>query len=411
VSSGITRRRLLAAAGGGAVGVALGGAGYALGRHEAEAPSGETVPFFAEHQAGVATAAQDRLAFASFDLNDVDAGDLRELLRAWSEAAALMTAGRPAGPVAGAALDPPGDTGEALDLQAARLTITFGLGPGLFARERLGLARLRPGPLHPLGPLPGDQLAPDHSDGDLAVQACADDPQVAFHAVRNLARIGRGTVVLRWTQLGFGRTSSTTSTQSTPRNLQGFKDGTNNLRGDDAAAMADHVWIGDDEPQRWMRGGTYMVCRRIRMLIESWDRASLQDQEATIGRHKVSGAPLGGVHEHDTVDLRARGADGPVVPQDAHIRLAAPATNAGTRILRRGYSYTDGADPRTGELDAGLFFVCFQRDPHRQFAAIQRRLGAGDALNEYIVHTGSALFAVPPGAAQGGFVGQGLLGG
>jgi deferrochelatase/peroxidase EfeB len=170
------------------------------------------------------------------------------------------------------------------------------------------------------------------------------------------------------------------------------------------------VWVGKEEPQAWFRGGSYLVARRIRMLIESWDRSSLAEQEATIGRRKISGAPLTGRKEHDTVDLDRRGTNGkPVIPVDAHIRLAAPASNDGQRILRRGYSFTDGTDAATGELDAGLFFIAYQRDPHRQFAAIQRRLGASDALNEYIVHTGGGLFAVPPGARPGGFVGEGLF--
>ena len=405
----VTRRRLLVAAGSGAAGLALAGTGYAVGHHEAGADEG-AVPFWGEHQAGIATSAQDRLAFASFDLDPVGPTDLCDLLRTWTQAAARMTAGAPVASPGGAALAPPGDTGEALDLAASRLTVTVGFGPGLFERARLGLGERRPAALSPLEALPGDQLDPARSGGDLCVQACADDPQVAFHAVRNLARLGRGIVTLRWTQLGFGRTSSTTSTQSTPRNLQGFRDGTNNLHGDDPAAMARYVWVGDDEPQRWMRGGTYLVCRRIRMLIEAWDRASLDDQERTIGRHKVNGAPLGGRREHDRVDLAARDASGsPVIPADAHIRLAAGSGNGGARILRRGYSYTDGTDPATGELDAGLFFICFQRDPHRQFAVLQRHLGANDALNEYIVHTSSALFAVPPGAAQGEYLGQALL--
>ncbi len=227
--------------------------------------------------------------------------------------------------------------------------------------------------------------------------------------MRNLARVGRGAVALRWTQFGFGRTSSTTSTQETPRNLQGFKDGTNNLHGDDAKAMNRFVWVGDDEPQRWLRGGTYLVARRIRMLIETWDRVSLGEQENIVGRHKVSGAPLTGVREHDTVDLDLHGTGGvPIIAKDAHIRLAAPSTNGGTRILRRGYSFTDGMDPARGQLDAGLFFISFQRHPE-QFAAIQRRLGVTDALSEYLLHTGSGLFAVPPGARPGGFVGDGLF--
>ena len=195
------------------------------------------------------------------------------------------------------------------------------------------------------------------------MQACANDPVVAFHAVRNLARAGFGRAALRWTQLGFGRTSATASGQSTPRNLQGFKDGTNNLHGDDQAAMDQFVWVGDEEPQQWMHGGSYLVSRRIRMLIEVWDRSTLDDQQQTIGRYKASGAPLTGNLEHDAPDLSARDSAGaPVIARDAHIRLAGPGANAGQRILRRGYSYTDGIDPVTGELDAGLFFVAYQRD-------------------------------------------------
>jgi deferrochelatase/peroxidase EfeB len=190
----------------------------------------------------------------------------------------------------------------------------------------------------------------------------------------------------------------------------GFKDGTNNIKVDDDARLERFVWVGREERQPWLRGGSYLVARRIRMLIESWDHTSLSEQEATIGRRKISGAPLTGSREHDKPDLAAHGAgEGAMIPVDAHIRLAAPASNDGLAILRRGYAYTDGIDPRTGLLDAGLFFVAFQHDPQRQFAAIQRRLGASDALTEYIQHTCSALFAVPPGTRAGGFVGERLF--
>ncbi len=413
----LTRRRLLGSTGAGAVGLALGGGGYALGRHEARqqggASTGEAIAFHGPRQAGITTPSQDRLVFGAFDLTTESAGELRELLRSWTTAAIAMTAGHITGTSTEALDAPPEDTGEAVGLGAARLTITFGLGSGVFKRDgtdRFGLAARAPSLLTPLGPLPGEQLEAQISDGDICVQACADDPQVAFHAVRNLARAAHGAAVLRWTQLGFGRTSSTHSDQSTLRNLQGFKDGTNNLHGEDEAAMRQFVWVGPEEPQRWFRGGTYMVSRRIRMFIEAWDRDTLGDQQNVIGRFKASGAPLTGSHEHDVVDLAAKASDGsPVIPPRAHIRLAAPASNDGLRILRRGYSFTDGIDPATGELDAGLFFICFQRDPHRQFAAIQRRLGASDALGEYIQHRSSALFAVPPGVRRGGFVAQGLF--
>ncbi|MDQ3607744.1 MAG: iron uptake transporter deferrochelatase/peroxidase subunit [Actinomycetota bacterium] len=368
------------------------------------------VPFFGARQAGIVTPAQDRLAFGAFDLTVDDVGELRELLRAWTTAAARMTAGEPAGPENTEPLAPPDDTGETAGLLASRLTITFGFGPGVFeqdGRDRFGLVAKRPAALRELPRLPAESLDPLRSGGDLCVQACADDPQVAFHALRNLTRIGRGAVVLRWSQLGFGRTSTTSRAQATPRNLMGLKDGTNNVRAEDEGDLERWVWVGDEGPA-WLRGGTVMVTRRIRMLLEVWDRASLADQEQTIGRHKASGAPLGADDEFAPVDLAARRDGEPVIPPDAHIRLSAPQPNGGAKLLRRGYSFTDGVDQERGQLDAGLFFVCFQRDPLAQFARIQRSLGP-DALNEYIVHTSSAVFAIPPGPRTGGYVGEGLL--
>jgi deferrochelatase/peroxidase EfeB len=402
----LSRRALLASAAGGGIAAAAGG-GFVLGREGDSEPTSaadQTVPFHGRHQAGIATPAQDRLHFAAFDVEDgLRADDLRGLLRAWSGAAERMAAGRLVGDANHEALAPPQDTGEALGLAPARLTVTFGLGPSLFD-ERFGLAGLRPAPLRQLPALPGDELDRERSGGDLCVQACADDPQVAFHAVRNLARIGRGAVTVRWSQLGFGRTSSTSRAQATPRNLLGFKDGTANLKAEDVQALARHVWVAGDragEPS-WLRNGTYLVARRIRMLIEVWDRTSLGDQEQTIGRRKASGAPLGERDEFATLKVDR-------LPADSHVRLAAPSSNGGAALLRRGYSFTDGLDDRLGQLDAGLFFLSFQRDPDA-FVRIQRQLGSNDALNEYIKHVGSGVWAIPPGASPGGWVGQTLFG-
>jgi len=389
----------------GAAAVGIGGGGLLAGRQLAEASEEGTgaVPFYGEHQAGIATPAQDRLHFAAFDLLSEDPAELRGLMREWTVAAAEASAGEMVGNVNEVPLAPPEDTGETVGLLPSRLTVTFGFGPGLFDRPGLGLGGRRPAALRPLPPLPGDELDPGESSGDICIQACSDDPQIAFHAVRNLARIGRGTVAMRWSQLGFGRTASTSRSQDTPRNLMGMKDGTANIRAEDTEAMDRFVWVGSDGPA-WMRGGTYLVARRIRMLLEAWDRAPLQDQERTIGRHKYSGAPLGGEDEFEPLPLEAERNGHPVIPPDAHVRLA----SAGARILRRGYSFTDGVDESLGELEAGLFFISFQRNPE-QFVAIQRRLGSMDALNEYIKHVGSALFAVPPGADPGGYVGEPLL--
>jgi deferrochelatase/peroxidase EfeB len=401
--TGTSRRRFLGGALGTAGALAAGGAGFGVAR-ATESGSGAptaTVEFYGRHQAGIATPAQDRLAFAAFDVTATDAESVARLLGAWAAAAAQLTEGRPIGAVETSPQAPPIDTGEATGLSAAKLTITVGFGPSLFD-DRFGLAAKRPAALAPIPALPGDTLDPNRTGGDLCVQACADDPTVAFHAIRNFARLARGTAVLRWSQLGFGRTSSTSTAQETERNLLGFKDGTNNIKNENGAEFDDFVWVGDETDQPWMRGGSYLVSRRIRMLIESWDTDYLADQENVIGRFKTSGAPLTGVHEFDHVDLQAIKDGKPVIPVDAHIRLAAPSTNGGRKILRRGYSYTDGTDPDTGLLDAGLFFIAFQKDPRRQFVPIQRKLGSHDALNEYIRHTGSGLFAVPPGLRAAG---------
>jgi deferrochelatase/peroxidase EfeB len=385
--------------------VAAGGVGYGVAQATDDPSHGsseDVVPFYGAHQAGIDTDAQDRLAFAAFDVTSLDVEDLKVMLGKWSAAADRMTSGLPVGIVEGRPEAPPVDTGEALGLRPANLTITVGFGPSLFD-DRFGLAKHRPAALEPIPHLPGDLLDPDRSNGDLCVQACSNDPQVAFHVIRNFARIGRGTVVMRWSQLGFGRTSSTSTGQATPRNLMGFKDGTNNIKSEDTTAMNRFVWVGDEGDQAWMRGGSYLVTRRIRMLIESWDADFLADQEDVFGRTKDVGAPLTGKTEFDVVNLTAKAKDGnPIIGERAHIRLASPDTHGGEKILRRGYSYTDGTDPSTGQLDAGLFFIAFQKDPSKQFIPIQRLLGAKDALNEYIKHVGSGLFACPPGLSAAG---------
>ena len=407
----VSRRRFLGRAGalaaGAVVAPSLAGGGVAHA-----GATGEVVPFHGRHQAGILTPAQDRMLTAAFDVNRVQRDELIGLLREWTDAARRLTRDGIVGTDNTDQDAPPEDTGEADGLPPSRLTVTFGFGGSLFevdGVDRFGIAAQRPAALADLPVFAGDVIDPARSDGDLVVQACADDPVVCFHAIRNLARIGRGTVALRWSQSGFGRTSSTSTAQATPRNLMGFKDGTNNLKVEEPEHVATHVWVGADDEPAWMRDGSYMVTRRIRMLLEVWDRSSLADQELSIGRVKGSGAPLGGAREGDPVDLEARAAGAPVIPVDAHIRLSAPSENGGAILLRRGYSFTDGIDPVTNQLDAGLFFVAFQRDPRTHFVAVQRRL-ATDALNEYIRHTASGLYAVPPGVGPGGWIGETLFG-
>jgi deferrochelatase/peroxidase EfeB len=194
----------------------------------------------------------------------------------------------------------------------------------------------------------------------------------------------------------------------TPRNLFGFKDGTANLKAEEPDAVAEHVWVSREAGPDWMAGGSYLVARRIRMIIESWDRVQLAEQEALVGRTKGEGGPMSGGSEFATIDLAATAANGsPVIADDAHVRLAHPDVNEGIRLLRRGYNFVDGNDA-LGRLDAGLFFLSFQNDPAR-FVTVQRSL-ARDGLNEYLKHVGSAVFAIPPGVAPGASIGDGLLG-
>ncbi len=418
----VSRRGLLgasAAAGAAGVGAGLLGAQQLGGRETAAAATAagdQGYPFYGDHQAGIVTPAQDRLHFAAFDVVSESRADLISLLQDWTAAAARMTSGRDAGPfgaTSGPYDAPPDDTGEALGLPPSGLTLTFGFGPTLFrlaGRDRFGLAARQPAALQRLPHFPGDNLDAERSDGDLCVQACADDPQVAVHAIRNLARIAMGRAALRWSQLGFGRTSSTSTAQATPRNLFGFKDGTMNLKAEDPDLLDTHVWVRPrGRADGWLAGGSYLVARRINMTIETWDRQPLREQERVIGRTKGEGAPLSGGSEFSQPDFTLKGrADEPLVATDAHVRMVHPDQNRGVQMLRRGYNFVDGSTG-LGRLDAGLFFIAYVCDPGTHYIPVQTRIARGDGMSEYLQHTGSALFAVPPGVQPGGYLGQALF--
>ena len=414
-AKGTSRRAMFTGAG---LGAALAGlAGVAGGRAwEASQRPEEailtTYPFRGDHQEGITTPAQDNMFTAAFDVSTTDVEELKTLLSDWAVAAEQMTAGELIGgqPSSNKQL-PPKDTGEAWGYKPNGLTITFGVGKGLFVdadgKDRFGLAAKMPAILKEGMPsFSGDQLHAAQSDGDLLIQACSNDAQVCVHAIRNLTRIAFGTATLRWSQVGYGRTSSTSVDQETPRNLFGFKDGTNNIKAEDPAdQLNEHLWVqpGDDAAASWMAGGTYYVARRIRMLAEVWDRLRLIEQEQTMGRDKRYGAPLSianptkSSEEFTTVDYAAKDDKGEtLVPADAHIAVVSPEQNQGRRMLRRGYNYTDGSDS-LGLLQTGLFFIAFVRDPRTNFYPILDRMTKNDALQEYLKHEAAALFAIPPG--------------
>ncbi|MHB1305147.1 MAG: iron uptake transporter deferrochelatase/peroxidase subunit [Acidiphilium sp.] len=407
-----SRRRFLAAAGGAA---GAFGAGVALAAEKTgTAPATmETTaqPFYGTHQNGIATPErmQGSTCFAALDIATSDRRELIAVLRYWTEAASQLAAGQ-----TGATTD----SLDALGLGPSRLTVTFGFGPDLFALaggDRFGLAAKRPPALVDLPDFPGDQLEKRHSGGAISIQASADDPQVAFHAVRELVRLAGDAVAIRWMQEGY---STASRVKGTPRNLMGFKDGTMNPSPRDPATMDAQVWAGGEGP-RWMQGGSYLVFRRIRIALQHWDQMKLAFQERTFGRHKLSGAPLGGTHEFQKLDLAATNKDGNlVIPATAHARLGAPQENDGAQILRRAYSYSDGASfvaerwppwKQAMEYDAGLMFVAYQKDPRKGFIPMFEKMSRLDALNQFATHVGSAVFACPGGAREGGYIGQALF--
>jgi deferrochelatase/peroxidase EfeB len=420
----VNRRKFLALSGGAAAvaGASLGACAVAASMATTEnssATQNAIEPFWGRHQGGILTPAQGHTYFAVLDFTTDKREDVIELLQKWTVASARMAKGQSVEPVNldGVDEDVP-DTGDALGLSPARLTITFGFGVSLFTKDgkdRYGISAKRPEALVDLPAFSGDQLDKTRTGGDLSMQACADDPQVAFHAVRQLLRMADGIVDIRWVQTGF---IANPPGGGTARNLMGFKDGTGNPPADDLAAMNQFIWVGKEGPD-WMRDGSYLVARRTRIALEHWDKMKVAFQEQTFGREKISGAPIGMKNEKDAINLDAIDKDGnPLMPENSHVRLATAASNEGAKILRRSYSYNDGVNftaerwpPwRQGmEYDAGLLFVCYQRDPRTGFIKIFDKMSKFDMMNQFVTHVGSGLFACPPGAKEGEFIGQQLF--
>ena len=379
----------------------IGGAGLALGLSGASAffankeqgskniaDGQEEISFYGKHQAGITTPMQKNIYFVVLDLRTTDKNELIQLFKDWTDYSQKLVNGELVKKDGSNALLPPSDTGETVGLNPYRLTLTFGVSASFLAK--LGLEKKRPKLFRDLPAFPKEQLREQYTGGDIVIQACADDEQVAFHAVRNLIRKGRNKVTMKWSQSGFAAIGDR---METPRNLFGFKDGTANVTTEKDFDKV--VWA---DSQDWMKNGSYMAVRRIIMHLETWDRTNLQEQENTFGRYKESGAPFGKKNEFDEVDLS-------LLPVDSHVRLA---KEVDLPILRRSYSYSDGIDPKTGQFDAGLLFIAFQKDPDR-FVKIQTNLGADDKMNEYVTHIGSGLFACFGGVKEGGYIGQDLF--
>ncbi len=408
-----SRRQMLKYTGAGAAGVAIGASGlgsvlkvFGMVEEEDNPKVKNKINFYGKHQSGIATECQSYVYFASLNVLADSQQELMDLFKMWTPISVRMMNGEPIDGQTSNMLIPAKDTGESVGLDASNLTLTFGVGPSLFEKDSLGLASKRPAELKDLPHFPKDQLDPAYTGGDICIQACADDPQVAFHAVRNLVRAASGKVSLKWTQAGFNSYPMKGKKKETPRNLFAFKDGSVNPNGTKEAEMNEVAWIDAGQSKSWMTNGTYMAVRRVQMHLETWDRTALQEQEATFGRHRDTGAPLGKKNEMDEVDLDEKNANGEyVISEASHVRLAKQAKE---KVFRRSFSYSSGVMDSMGTFDAGLLFISFQKNP-QQFIAIQNSFGRQDKLNEYITHRGSALFACFPGVQKGGFIGDSLF--
>ncbi|WP_270655321.1 iron uptake transporter deferrochelatase/peroxidase subunit [Streptococcus gordonii] len=388
------RREFLKKAGIGGAGLALGVSGasafFANKAQEEKKISdgGEEISFYGEHQAGITTPMQKNIYFVVLDLHSTNKEEVIKTFKDWTDYSSKLVDGELVKKDGSNALLPPSDTGETVGLNPYRLTLTFGVSADFL--KKMGLEKKRPKEFRDLPPFPKEQLQEKYTGGDIVIQACADDEQVAFHAVRNLVRKARNTVTMKWSQSGFAAIGDR---MSTPRNLFGFKDGTANVTKEKDFDKV--IWTDSDD---WMNGGTYMAVRRIQMFLETWDRTNLQEQENTFGRYKESGAPFGKKDEFDEVDLD-------LLPVDSHVRLAKEVNKP---IYRRSYSYSDGIVEKTGQFDTGLLFLAFQKNPD-SFVKVQTNLGAQDKMNEYVTHIGSGLFACFAGVKKGEYLGQKLF--
>lgn len=367
-------------------------------------------PFYGTHQAGILTPQQAAMMLVAFDVLADGKAELTRLLRLLTERFAFLTQGGPAPAVTNAQL-PPADSGIlGATIAPDNLTLTLSVGSSLFD-ERFGLGAHKPAQLQAMTRFPNDSLDASQCHGDLLIQICANSQDTVIHALRDIIKHAPDLLAVRWRREGFiPEHAARSNGQETPINLLGFKDGTANPDAQNGALMDKMLWVtADQQEPAWTYGGSYQAVRIIRFRVEQWDRTPLGEQQTIFGREKLSGAPLGGHHEHDEPDY-ASDPDGDVIALDAHIRLANPRTpeTADSLILRRGYSYSAGITG-AGQLDMGLLFICYQHDLSKGFITVQQRLN-GEALEEYVRPTGGGYFFALPGVADATrYLGQSLI--
>jgi deferrochelatase/peroxidase EfeB len=408
-----SRRNFLKGAAAGAAGTALVGGVLIGGAHQDAdaATSGDAstdaaaYPFHGKNQSGILTPGpSDKQAasmVAAFDVVATSKSELTALLQTLTSLSRALTTGGPL-PTLGISAPPADSDVLGPSMPADGLTITVGFGASLFD-QRFGLASSKPRKLTEMTAFPNDALEAAYTGGDLSLQICANHADAVHHALRLIAKHTRGWMQPRWKMQGY---ASPPRPSGTGRNLLGFKDGTANPTGGLAPEL---VWVDDSAEPAWAQGGTYQVVRLIRMLVEFWDRVSINEQEGMFGRRRDSGAPLDGNNEFDIPNYKAD-PQGNVIPLDSHIRLANPRTTATAdqRLIRRSYNYDLGFDVN-GNMQTGHVFLAYQQDLERQFITVQKRL-INEPLVDYVQPFGGGYFFVPPGVADASdYFGKALL--
>lgn len=369
----------------------------------------ERQSFYGLHQAGIVTPRPAAGMVASFHVLAKTPAEVERLFKTLSQRIAfLMQGGRP--PALDDKLPPPDSGILGPDIPPDNLTITISLGASFFD-QREWLLPYKPARLSRMTAFRNDALDADLCHGDLMLQICANTPDTNIHALRDILKNLPDLVVLRWKQEGSVPVlpPKPSGSHETARNFLGFRDGTANPDGNDSALMDKLVWVSQSDEPQWAQGGTYQVVRIIRNFVERWDRTPLAEQEAIIGRKKASGAPFGGAVEFDLPDY-SKDSEGKITPLDAHIRLANKRTKTSDAnlILRRPFNYSNGVS-KSGQLEQGLLFICYQADLEKGFITVQKQLD-GEPLEEYIKPIGGGFFFTLPGPSdENDFVGRTLL--
>lgn len=435
-SDGMTRRQALFGVGVAAAGAALAGlTGCSSGSGDIESQieksDGElyynvermTTGFRGDGEQAGLLGGEAAMQCAAFNVTVSERDQLIQLLKNWTVAAENMCQGYPTKEPNSEKEASPDDTGEAYDLGAADLKITFGFGASLFetedGKDRFGLKSIKPERLiRKMRKMPGDYLVEDQCGGDVYICCASNDSQVSWHAMHQMIKTGVGYAKVKWNRIGFLSAEAPGKTDHAPRDPFGFRDGsTNDAILADEELMKKVCWIQDEDNGNsvFSNGGTYIMFRIFAGKLESWDLQTLNEQERVIGRTKLEGIPLShlddpNADEFTEPDLSATDENGtPLIDPRSHVStLRGVRNDTGHAMVRWGWNYTDGID-EFGHMKAGMITGGLSRDPDADFMKFLDAFRDCD-LTDYLQYTASAVFIAPHAVRQNQeYIGQDMF--